>query len=134
MENNFQKLWKKKKLPMINGLCKSDGTFYKLEDGKLIKTAIPIKKYDISHVYINAQIEHQGTTYFCGEGSWGDDGFLVALKDNTISWLFSGDLNPLEKLWIEDENIHVLNNCKVEWVIPLAEPEKALASAGAESL
>ena len=120
----IQNLWAQEKLPIIDGLYKSSGLYYKLADGKVVFSELPQKDYSnwYSNVSISAKAEHQGVTYYCGEGSWGSDGYVIAIRGDIIEWLFFGDINPIEKLWIEGDEIHALNNCKAEWVIPISEP------------
>ena len=127
MINIIQKLWCQDRLPIIDGLYKMNGLYYQLINNKVVTADLPQKDYSkwYSDICVTAQIKHQDIIYCCGEGSWGSDGYVIALKNDIVQWLFFGDLNPLIKLWINDNDLHVLNNCEVEWIIPIAEPERA---------
>jgi hypothetical protein len=134
----ISQLWDKEKLPIINGLVKEDGSFYDIEIGEYcypVKNDYKPKKIDLSlknylecfsHIYILQQLTHFEITYYCGEGSHGSDGWLLALdSNNELKWLFfSQEANPFEKLWIENNEIHVMNNLNIEWIFPINSPEK----------
>lgn len=127
MIDTIQSLWKQDKLPIIDGLYKSNGMYYKLTDNKVVIAELSKKDYFdwCSDISIHVKIEYQGIIYCCGEGSWGSDGYIIAIKNNIVEWLFFGDLNPIEKIWIDNNEIHAINNCKAEWIIPIFEPENA---------
>ena len=97
-----------------------------MED-KVAAADLPSKDYSkwYSAICVAAQVEGQGSLYCCGEGSWGSDGYVIALKNEAVEWLFFGGLNPMVKIWIEGGNLCVVNNCGVEWIIPIANPEEA---------
>lgn len=136
----ISELWKQEKLPVINGLIKFDGSFYAPNGSfdvqyhsinkliRLIPSTLKEKNYydEFSNIYAHGPLIHLNTTYFWGEGSWGGDGFLVALDSNQkIKWLFfSYEANPFENLCIEKDELHVLNNLYNEWIFPINEPEK----------
>jgi hypothetical protein len=132
MTDIIQSLWEQHKLPIIDGIYKSNGLYYKLSDGKVVIAELSQKDYSkwYSKVSITAEIEHQGVTYHCGEGSYGSDGYVIAIRGEVIEWLFFGDINPIERIWIESGEIHALNNCKAEWVIPVSEPQEAFIKTG----
>jgi hypothetical protein len=130
--------WLKEKLPIIDGLVKSDGSFYAImidEECRPIEMNYQATSFDISRENYSeycssvlgfASITHLGITYHCGEGSQGSDGFLLAVNsDNNAEWLFfSQESNPFEKLWIENDEIHVMSNLNIEWIFPVGNPER----------
>jgi len=130
--------WHKEELPIIDGLIKSDSSFYEIEvddDCRPIEMNYQPLFFDISrknyYEYCSSvlgftSITHLGITYYCGDGSHGSDGFLLAINsDNKIEWLFfSQEANPFEKLWVEDNEIHVMSNLNIEWIFPVDSPEK----------
>ena len=123
----ISKLWKNKKLPIINGMIKSDGSFYELDSNGLRLSTLEVRDYGKWHSSIIeiAFLKHLGVTYYCGEGSHGSDGWVLAIdSDNKIKWLFFGEANPLERLWVQDDELHVMSNLNAEWIFPISEPEK----------
>jgi len=129
--------WHKQKLPIIDGLIKSDFSFYEIEIGddcRPIKINYQPTFFDMSREnyseycstalsYIS--VTHLNITYYCGEGSHGSDGFILAINnDNKVEWLFfSQEVNPFEKLWIENNEVHAMSNLKIEWIFPIDSPE-----------
>jgi len=130
--------WHKEELPIIDGLIKLDGSFYKIEvddDCRPIEMNYQPTSFDISRenyyeycssVFGFTSTMHGGITYYCGEGSHGSDGFLIAINsDNNVEWLFfSQYANPFEKLWVANNEIHVMSNLNIEWIFPIDNPEK----------
>lgn len=130
--------WHKEKLPIIDGLVRSDGSFYKIEVDcgcRPVEMDYQPTAFDIScknyYQYCSSilgltSIMHLGITYYCGEGSHGSDGFIIAINsDSKVEWLFfSQEANPFEKLWIDSGEVHAMNNLNIEWIFPIDSPEK----------
>ena len=130
--------WHKEELPIIDGLVKSDGSFYEIEvdyDCRPVEMHYPPTAFDINrknyYQYCSGvssfnSTTHLGITYYCGEGSHGSDGFLIAINsDSKVEWLFfSQEVNPFEKLWIDNNEVHVISNLNIEWIFPVDSPEK----------
>ena len=124
-------------MPIIDGLIKSDGSFYEIEvddDCRPIEMNYQPTFFDISRKnyfeYCSSvsftSITHFDITYYCGEGSHGSDGFLLAINsDNKVQWLyFSQEVNQFEKLWVDNNEIHVISNLNIEWIFPIDNPEQ----------
>ena len=125
----ISKLWQDDKLPVVNGLLKADGAFYELKtNGLILSKPIDItqKNYneEFSHINATVSLSHLGIDYYCGDGSHGSDGWILAMSNDKLEWLFFDYINPLEKLWIENEKIHAMSNLNVEWIFPINNPEK----------
>jgi len=126
--------WHNEELPVIDGLIKSDGSFYDIEvddDCRPVEMNYQPTCRDSYFEYCSSvlgftSITHSGITYYCGEGSYGGDGFLLAINsDNKVEWLFfSQYANPFEKLWVANNEIHVMSNLNIEWIFPVDSPEK----------
>ena len=126
----ISELWEQDKLPIIEGLVKADGSFYEMESrGLSASKHFDAEKKDYrewcSSISVWQSLCHLNTVYYCGEGSYGGEGYLFAMNNNEVKWLFFySSANPFEKLWIENDEIHVLNNNKVEWIFPIEKPEQ----------
>ena len=134
----ISELWNDEKLPIINGLVKADGSFYeiKVEDCQPVTADYQPSTFDVtaknyyewySSVLGSPFLTHAEITYYCGECSQGSDGFLLAVnnKNNTVEWLFfDEEANPLEKMWVENDEIHAMSNLNIEWIFPINAPEK----------
>ncbi|MCL1994503.1 MAG: hypothetical protein FWG66_16285 [Spirochaetes bacterium] len=124
------KQWQEEKLPVINGLVKTDGSFYRLgTEGLLPAVPIDLSQTDyneeFSFITEIASLEHSGRKYYCGEGSHGSDGWLLATSaGGKIEWLFFDEVNPFEKLWVANNEIHVMSNLNTEWIFPIDKPEE----------
>lgn len=127
--NVISELWKEEKLPVIRGLVKSDCAFYEFDTDelRLLKsTDFYVGNYrnEFSYVNITVSLKHLDVNYYCGDGSHGSDGWALATNsDNSIKWLFFDYVNPFEKMWIENDEIHIMSNLKTEWIFPIDKPE-----------
>jgi hypothetical protein len=122
------KLYYKDKLPIINGIITKD-EFIKINinNNKLYFSKADFDKEtslleeDCSDIDIFREIKHKNHTLYCGEGSYGGDGFItVADENNKIIWImFHDKINPIENIEIENNKIIGINNCnkKYEFII-----------------
>lgn len=121
-----------KNLPIINGIMYSDGhvdnikisirtnhtrTLCKQECNILCDNEI-----DYTYAYPNAEliVEEMNCKIICGEGSYGGDGFILAvsLDSNQMLWLASFDeSNSFVSIYAEKQQIYVINNCHEVWRI-----------------
>ena len=121
------RLWKNGKLPMINGLLKSDDTYFSFTDsGLLISSPLRrINAVDISDVDSMPPLQTTIYTIYFGEGSWGSDGWLLFLAEGIEScWLLSGNINPIAKVSVNGGVLRAINNNGVQFLMPLLFPEK----------
>lgn len=120
-------LWKDGKLPMVNGLIKSNDTFFSLSDGGLQKSS-PLPRIDsvnISNVDFMPPLKTNQYIIYFGGGNWGSDGWLLFLSEKRdLCWLLSGDINPIETATVNGSFLHAMNNNNVQFLIPLFSPEK----------
>ena len=121
--------WQQEKLPVINGLIKACGSFYELDmtaGCKLVEKDFKVAVFDMySSVYYRSEVTYRNTIFYCGGGSMGGDGWLLAINDNDPQWLFfSENVNPFEKVRVENNEIHVMNNMGNDWIFPVDKPEK----------
>ena len=128
ISSTISKLWQDNKLPFIKGLLNADGSFYELGAGGFRRSFIDITENnyneDFSYIDIAVSINHMGIDYYCGGGSHGSDGWILAMANNKVEWLFFDYVNPFEKLWIQDKKIHAVNNLGVEFIFPIGKPQE----------
>jgi hypothetical protein len=117
---DIEKLYSQYKLPVINGIITKDD-FMKIsfKDGKLecirsVFDNISLREEECSDIDIVKKTEREDYTLYCGEGSYGGDGFImIADKNDKIRWLlFHERINPIENVEIENNIIIGINNCK----------------------
>lgn len=119
----IEKLYSQYKLPIINGIITKDD-FIKInfKDGKLefIRSVFDdntLRKEECSDIDIIKKTEHEDYVLYCGEGSYGGDGFIMITdKNDKIRWLmFNERINPIEKVEIENNRIIGINNCNKKY-------------------
>jgi|GEM_PF-1820794 len=125
------KLWEQKKLPLVGGLLLPDGRLYKNLANNIFceYEMLQENSKDYSSWFSRISVLHsrsyQGYSVYCGDGSYGSDGFILVLnKDSTLHWLIMDDINPIEQLTVENGVIHALNNLQQKFTFPIMEPEK----------
>ena len=121
-----------KNLPIINGIMYSDGhvdnikisirTNHKRTLCKQERNILCDNEIDYTYAYPNAEliVEEMNCKIICGEGSYGGDGFILAvsLDSNQMLWLASFDeSNPFVSIYAEKQQIYVINNCHEVWRI-----------------
>ena len=122
---NIGKTFFQDKLPIINGIIEKEN--YLKIDIDLNKYSMKLKKADFSEknvkeenysdISISGKIKFKNYTINYGEGSYGGDGFIIILDENSrTKWLmFHDEINPIEKLEIKDNKIIGLNNCETRY-------------------
>ena len=123
-------LWEQEKLPLIGNLLLADGRLYK---NIMSNTAYQCKPFEassrdyaswFSHINVLQSATYQDYLIYCGNGSYGSDGFILVLKaDHSLHWLMIDDINPIERFTIQNGIIHAHNNLKQEFIIPITVPE-----------
>lgn len=146
MENSAGKrlllLWEEGSLPILNGLLKADGTFFDVAlqrdaGGTLndIKVQLPCATKGQAEKYwnntscvetVSQPLPHANHRYYCGGGSWGGDGWVLALNDKGgVEWLFFHErMNPAEQLHIEGSHLYITNNLQERFMFRLDKPEE----------
>ena len=122
---NIGKTFFQDKLPIINGIIEKEN-YFKI-DIDLNKYTMKLNKSDFSEKYlekenysdisISGKIKYKNYTINYGEGSYGGDGFIIILDENSkTKWLmFHDEINPIEKLEIKDNKIIGINNCGIRY-------------------
>lgn len=127
-----QKLWQQDKLPILNGILLASGAYYAVSHNVPESDEISVApqnfkfnpNYDFSYANTMATINHNGYSIYCGEGSFGGDGFVVVLTDTgQISWVFMHETaNPFVNMQINGNWLEIQNNCLVTWRFNLLNP------------
>lgn len=127
-----RKLWEQEKLPILNGILLSNGAYYAVSHNVPFTPEIKITPqnfkfdpdYDFSYAIILAETEYNGHKIYCGEGSFGGDGFVMVLDDvGAINWLFMHEqANPFVNMQVENHRLEIQNNCLVTWRFNLLNP------------
>ena len=132
MKININTLWFESRLPVIDGILYADGFYQKLSiitDQNFHRKLIPIpdQKPDfsiISDISVSAEADFQDYHIFCGEGSYGGDGFVTAVSGNEIQWLaFWEDANPFIKIESHENQLEITNNLYEVWQFDLSDPQ-----------
>jgi hypothetical protein len=78
---------------------------------------ISLLEEDCSDIDIFRKIKYKKYTLYCGEGSYGGDGFIVITDENNkIIWImFHDKINPIENIEIENNKIIGINNCNKKY-------------------
>ena len=118
------KLYCKNKLPIMNGIITKD-EFIKINinENKLFFNKIDFDKSislleeNCSDIDIFREIKYKNYTLYCGEGSYGGDGFIIITdKNNKIIWImFHDEINPIENIEIGNNKIIGINNCNIKY-------------------
>lgn len=126
------KLWRKGRLPLLNGLLLGDGRCFAVKHNVPYSAVLNITPQDIiidpdqdySAIDIMAETVYNDNHIYCGEGSFGGDGFVIELSDiNKIAWLFIHDnANPFVSMQILNGVLYIQNNCQITWRFNLANP------------
>ncbi len=140
MDFNINTAWLKGELPIINGILNSNGTIDCLnlhdkigvrliEHGSVenINEMNKSKKINFSSIYISGNFQDitKDITAYCGEGSFGGDGFVLVRSnsDSQIKWVaFFEDSNPFERIEIIDNIIYAYNNLFEKWGFNINKP------------
>jgi len=100
ISNFISKAWRKRKLPVMNGLAKSDGSFYaiRVEDYRPVAMDYQSRIFDINrenHFEWRGcfcdlpSSTHMDVTYHYGKENHGSDSFILAINSNhEVEWLF----------------------------------------------
>ena len=128
----IQKLWEQGQLPILNGILLAEGTYYAVNHNVPETTEIDITaqnskfdpEYDFSCINILVATEYNGHNIYCGDGSFGGDGFVIVLDGSgKISWLFMHEqANPFVNMQIDGHRLEIQNNCLVTWRFNLLNP------------
>lgn len=132
--------WRDEKIPIVNGIIYSDGSVDWVNvdyDGdkreilhgskKHLNDLLANNELGFSSISVNKKIENSDKQIkaYCGEGSFGGDGFVVveAQTDFKVKWIaFFETANPFEKLEIIDDKIIAYNNLNEKWVFDINRP------------
>lgn len=127
-----------KNLPIINGIMYANGHVDNIKISvrtdhtrTLCKQKCNIvytNEMNYTYAYPNAEliVEEMNCKIICGEGSYGGDGFILAvsLDSNQMLWLASFDeSNPFVSIYVEKQQIYVVNNCHEVWRIDMIHPD-----------
>ena len=83
----------------------------------------------ISDIAVSAEYAFQNYHIFCGEGSYGGDGFVTAVSGNEIQWLaFWEDANPFIKIQSHENQLEITNNLHEVWQFDLSDPKSITVS------
>ena len=133
--------WEHEQLPIIKGILYSDGRVDKIyidyddndkrvlvHNGSTTIDAMSIENDDLSDavIYAKAASEENGITVYCGGGSYGGDGFVVAeTADEKVLWIaFFEDSNEFERCEIVGSTIIAYNNSDEKWLFNIDTPSK----------
>jgi hypothetical protein len=121
----IKELYLKNKLPLINGIITKEKYIkIDIDEHKItsfteneIDKNISLLEEDCSCINIFNKFEYKNFVLYCGDGSYGGDGFItITDKENNILWImFHEKINPIEKVIIEDDKILGINNCSIEY-------------------
>jgi len=147
---NFEKVcceWKKRKLPIINGVISSNGFVDKIcvdydenndynrvlvNNGRIEFDVFFAEDKQFSNVFVRSKVTSKkgDITVFAGGGSYGGDGFIVVESSNsTIIWLaFFEDSNEFERCEISSNYITAYNNLGEKWVFNIENPADLVIS------
>ena len=137
MNTDLNALWNQEKLPVINGILYADGSFRKIDiitDENFHRKLVPVPAQNpdfsiISDIAISAEYVFQNYHIFCGEGSYGGDGFVTAVSGNEIQWLaFWEDANPFIKIQSHENQLEITNNLHEVWQFDLSDPKSVTVS------
>lgn len=128
----IQSMWEKDRLPILNGLLLADGSCFAVRHNVPEAAELDISPqtfnfdpdYDYSAVDTMAETPWDDGMIYCGEGSFGGDGFVIVLSGTgAIRWLFMHDsANPFVNMQIDDGTLYIQNNCLVTWRFNLNNP------------
>ena len=132
MEININTLWTASKLPVIDGIFYADGNYQKLEiitDQNFHRKLIPVPELTpdisiISDISVTAEYDFQNYHIFCGESSYGGDGFVTAVssESNQIAWFaFWEEANPFIKIRSHETKLEITNNLHEVWQFDLSD-------------
>jgi hypothetical protein len=144
-KEEFSKLWDNDLCPIINGIIYADGTI-KILNPKEAKKYYDIPEYcGIESIYSLSDKEYVGFTdiykrkhveiidlnlrIYCGEGSWGSEGFVAVCDviegNELLRWIAYFDYsNPIERVEYNDGIIIAYNNHGHKWMFNISYPEK----------
>ncbi len=126
LKNKILEMWNNEELPILMGLL-FDNKLYTFADGNLINERdFSVDEIDDEYVaaaYHFLSENYEGYQVCAGEGSYGSDGYVLVLDSKgEIYWVLFDEINPIERLSIENYVITAINNNGVEFIIPLHEP------------
>ena len=119
-------LRKKGRLPMLNGLLKADHSYYAFSGRSLSPKTDPpaLDTLYCSAIDCLGQLKETEFAVFWGEGSYGSEGWILFLSnDKEKSWLLSGNINPIEKVYVSEDVIFAENNNHKQFMLPIYSPE-----------
>jgi len=129
--------WQNQKLPIVNGIIYSDGSLdwinvdyvgdkRKIQFGSRIHLDDLLSNNEVgfSNIIINKKTQsfYKKINVYCGEGSFGGDGFVVVETQNDlhIKWIaFFETANPFEKIDIIDNKVIAYNNLNEKWIFDI---------------
>lgn len=84
-----------------------------------------------SSIIVNKKLESSDKqiNVYCGEGSFGGDGFVVveSQTDFKVKWIaFFETANPFEKLEIFEDKIFAYNNLNEKWIFDIYNPSNLI--------
>lgn len=134
MINLLEKAWSNGKLPIIHGIVKGNGLYYEIENLKnRIGVAKPIpflfdfSENSFSRITSLFEIRIGEYTLYCGEGSWGGDGFIYVENTETkkLLWcIFNDTINPIIKCTLSDDKLIAENNNECQYIFDFENPER----------
>lgn len=134
MVEQLVEAWKEEKIPVLQGIVTSAGLYYKIENTEsqfIVSKPIPFS-FDFSGMYFSAvystfTMDFDKYILYCGEGSWGSDGFVYIENKNTkdLVWCFIGDFNPIIKCTLSDSVLVAENNNGCKYIFEFQNPERA---------
>ena len=130
----LEQSWSKGQLPIIHGIVKNNGLYYKLENSEnQIKTTEPVpfsfdfSGNDFSEIDPLFEMKIDKFTLYCGEGSWGGDGFIYIENTETkkLLWcIFADSINPIIKCEMLENKLIAENNNYSQYIFEFENPEK----------
>lgn len=137
---NITTEWHDEKIPIVNGIIYSDGSIdwinvdYDADKRNIVHGSkihiddlLSNNELGFSSIIVNKKIEilDKQINVYCGEGSFGGDGFVVveSLFDLQIKWIaFFETANPFERLEIIGDKIIAHNNLNEKWIFDIHNP------------
>lgn len=125
--------WAKGRLPIIQGIVKNNGCYYKIkieetrvETTKAVTFSFDFESDNFSEVNIIFQLKHNQYSLYCGDGSWGGDGFIYIENTETkeLLWvLFVETINPIVGCTISNNQVIAESNNGCKYQIDFENPE-----------
>lgn len=135
----IQEKWREGLAPVVNGILYADGKIFQIDrtcaqkkilkptetklEALMAQSEVLWACYDELH---SIDISFAGIRIACGEGSWGEDGYIAAIetKKNLLQWVgFFDYTNPFIGLKLQNNSVVATNNLGVMWRFQPEYPE-----------